>query len=119
MKTISVSVDDETHRLVQVRAAETGTTVSAMMRDMLLEMLKRSAASTPAETEPERNAQLIEKVLKRHKRKDRAMDNIQLRTPSMKLHNRANTIPLGPPVTKLQDRIPTNPLGKPATKLQD
>ena len=48
MKTISVSVDDETHRLARVRAAETGTTVSAMMRDMLLEMLKRPAASMPA-----------------------------------------------------------------------
>ena len=35
VKTISVSVDDGTHRLARVRAAETGTTVSAMMRDML------------------------------------------------------------------------------------
>ena len=32
MKTISVSVDDETHRLARIRAAQTGTTVSAMMR---------------------------------------------------------------------------------------
>ena len=29
MKTISVSVDDETHRLARIRAAHTGTTMSA------------------------------------------------------------------------------------------
>ena len=36
MKTISVSVDDETHRLARIRAAQTGTTVSAMMRGLPL-----------------------------------------------------------------------------------
>ena len=46
MKTISVSVDDETHRLARIRAAETGTTVSAMMRDLLTALLQ-----SPPETE--------------------------------------------------------------------
>ena len=41
MKTISVSVDDETHRLARIRAAQTGTTVSAMMRDLLTVLLQR------------------------------------------------------------------------------
>jgi len=52
MKTVSVSVDDETHRLARFRATETGTTVSAMMRDMLLDMLRKPATMVPEETEP-------------------------------------------------------------------
>ena len=47
MKTISVSVDDETHRLARIRAAETGTTVSAMMRDLLTALLQRWSRSRP------------------------------------------------------------------------
>ena len=46
MKTISVSVDDETHRLARVRAAETDTTVSAMMQDMLPEALRKPATDS-------------------------------------------------------------------------
>ena len=45
MKTISVSVDDETHRLARIRAAQTGTTVSAMMRDLLTALLQRPVGS--------------------------------------------------------------------------
>ena len=80
MKTISVSVDDETHRLARVRAAETGTTVSAMMRDMLLETLKRPAASMPAETEPERRARLLGEILDRFRREGIDVDTSQLLT---------------------------------------
>ena len=35
MKRITVSVDEETYRLAQVRAAEAGTTVSALVRAYL------------------------------------------------------------------------------------
>ena len=36
MKNITVSVDDETYRLSRVKAAEHGTSVSALVRDYLL-----------------------------------------------------------------------------------
>ena len=35
MKRITVSIDDETHRLAKKRAAEEGTSVSALVRDYL------------------------------------------------------------------------------------
>ena len=35
MKNITVSVDDETYRLARIKAAENGTSVSAMVRDYL------------------------------------------------------------------------------------
>ena len=35
MKNITVSVDDETYRLARIRAAEMGTSVSAMVREYL------------------------------------------------------------------------------------
>ena len=35
MKNITVSVDDETYRRARVRAAELGTSVSAVVRDFL------------------------------------------------------------------------------------
>ena len=62
MKTISVSVDEETHRLAKIRAAETGTTVSAMMRDLLTELLNRSPET---ETEPEWRRRRLAEVLSR------------------------------------------------------
>jgi plasmid stability protein len=80
MKTISVSVDEKTHRLARIRAAETGTTVSAMMRDMLLEMLNRPATPTPAETEPERRARLLDEVLERFRKEGIGVDTSQLMT---------------------------------------
>lgn len=80
MKTISVSVDDETHRLARVRAAETGTTVSAMMRDMLLEILRKPATLAPAETEPVRRARLLGEVLEKFRREGIGVDTSQLLT---------------------------------------
>ncbi|MDE2687878.1 MAG: hypothetical protein OXI16_10345 [Chloroflexota bacterium] len=62
MKTISVSVENETHRRARVRAAETGTTVSAMMRKLLIEFLQRPAAE-PTETEQQKRARLLDEVL--------------------------------------------------------
>ena len=80
MKTISVSVDDETHRLARVRAAETGTTVSAMMRDMLLGMLRKPATTAPEETEPERRARLLGEVLERFRKEGIGVDTSHLLT---------------------------------------
>ena len=80
MKTISVSVDDETHRLTRIRAAETGTTVSAMMREMLLETLKQPAEPGPVETEPERRARLLDEVLERFRKEGIGVDTSQLLT---------------------------------------
>ena len=80
MKTISVSVDEETHRLARIRAAETGTTVSAMMRDMLLETLKRPAEPGPAETEPERRSRLLNEVLEKFRKEGIGVDTNQLLT---------------------------------------
>ena len=40
MKNITVSVDDETYRLARIRAAEHGTSVSAMVREYLGRLAK-------------------------------------------------------------------------------
>lgn len=80
MKTISVSVDDGIHRLARVRAAETGTTVSAMMRDMLHELLKAPATTAPAETEPERRARLLAEVIEGFRKEGIGVDTSQLLT---------------------------------------
>ena len=79
-KTISVSVDDETHRLARIRAAKTGTTVSAIMREMLLETLKRPAEPGQVETELERRARLLDEVLERFRREGIGVDTSQLPT---------------------------------------
>ena len=80
MKTISVSVDEETHRLARIRAAETGTTVSAMMRDLLTALLKHRAGPDQAETEPQRRARLLDEVLDRFEREGIGMDTSQTLT---------------------------------------
>ena len=67
MKTINVSVEDETHRLARIRAAETGTSVSAMMRDLLLEMLRRPADGNNADTESQRRGRQLDQVLNKFK----------------------------------------------------
>ena len=67
MKTISVSVENETHRRARIRAAETGTTVSAMMRSLLIEFLQRPAAEA-AETESRKRARLLDEVLEEFRR---------------------------------------------------
>ena len=69
MKTISVSVDDETHRQARIRAAQTGTTVSAMMRDLLTTLLQTPLEQGSAETEPQRRARLLDEVMEGSKGK--------------------------------------------------
>jgi plasmid stability protein len=43
MKNITVSVDDETHKLARIRAAERGTSVSALVRQFLTGLAEGSA----------------------------------------------------------------------------
>ena len=68
MKTISVSVDDETHRLARIRAAETGTTVSAMMRNLLTALLQSPLDDVQFETEHQRRVRMLDEVMSRFER---------------------------------------------------
>ncbi len=65
MKTISVSVDDEIHRLARIKAAQKGTSMSAMLRDYLLQILEEEGDWTPHENEPQRRARKLDEVMSR------------------------------------------------------
>ena len=53
MRNIIVSVDDETHRQVRIRAAELDTSVSALLRSYLQSLASgRESATTVQGTEP-------------------------------------------------------------------
>ena len=51
MKNITVSVDDETYRLSRIKAAENGTSVSALVRNFL-QNLAHDDAKAVADKEP-------------------------------------------------------------------
>ena len=70
----------ETHRLARIRAAQTGITVSAMMRDLLTALLQRPVEAEPAETEPQRRARLLDEVLGRFRREGIGVDTSQILT---------------------------------------
>ena len=59
MKKITVSVDEETYRLARIRAAELGTSVSALVRDYLRSL---ASDSRDAEKEVERRRELMRQV---------------------------------------------------------
>ena len=64
MKNITVSVDDETHRLARIRAAELETSVSALVRSYLRSLVRDReieavAGSQVMETEHERRRRLL------------------------------------------------------------
>lgn len=46
MKNITVSVDEETHRLARIQAAELGTSVSALVRGYLKTLARKRADQT-------------------------------------------------------------------------
>ena len=73
-----MSVDDEAHRLARIRDAETGNTLSAMMWDMLLAMLRIPAESGPTDTEPERRAQLLDEVFEKPRTEGIGVDTSRL-----------------------------------------
>ncbi|MDE2888978.1 MAG: hypothetical protein OXR72_12265 [Gemmatimonadota bacterium] len=49
MRNITVSVDEETHRLARIRAAELDTSVSALVRDFLKNLAADGVGRTTAE----------------------------------------------------------------------
>ena len=67
MKNITVSVDDETHRLARIRAAELETSVSALVRSYLRSLVRdREVEAAPGtqvmETEHERRRRLLNEL---------------------------------------------------------
>ena len=67
MKNITVSVDEETHRLARVRAVETDTSVSALVRDYLRSLIEgrspgRAGDARRVETAHERRRRLLNEV---------------------------------------------------------
>ncbi len=56
MRNITVSVDDETHRLARVRAAEQDTSVSALVRDFLRRLASGDAAIASSGSEDDAQA---------------------------------------------------------------
>ena len=80
MKTISVSVDDETHRQARIRAAQTGTTVSAMMRDLLTALLQTPLEPQSTETEHQRRVRLLDEVMERFEREGVGVDTSKILT---------------------------------------
>ena len=67
MRNITVSVDEETHRLARIRAAELDTSVSALVRNYLRSLVEdgvgETAANGPGVTEHERRGRLLREVL--------------------------------------------------------
>ena len=68
MKNITVSVDEETHRHARIRAAELGTSVSALVRDYLRSLEPQEADGAVAdephsETPLERRIRLMNEVI--------------------------------------------------------
>ena len=55
MKTISVTVEDETHRRLRIMAAEQGTSVCSMIRNHMKRILDSASRTTPGETISEKH----------------------------------------------------------------
>lgn len=62
MKTITVSVDEETYRLSRIKAAEAGTSVSALVRSLLLELVQGGPAESRFDRLYRRQQQLLEAI---------------------------------------------------------
>lgn len=69
MKNISVSVDEDTHRRLRIMAAEQGTSVSAMIREHIMDILNGQAQEDPEETEPEWRRRRLAEILEEFQRK--------------------------------------------------
>ena len=76
MKTISISVDEETHERARLKAAENETTVEEMVKGLLSEHLQLS--SERDETEPERRAKYLDEILARFEREGVGIDTSQI-----------------------------------------
>ena len=85
MKNITVSVDEQTHRLARIRAAELDTSVSALVRDYLKSL---ASGSIDAEKEAERRCRRLREVIEDIRAASpefRAADNL----PREELYDRA------------------------------
>ena len=84
MKNITVSVDEETHRLARIRAAELDTSVSALVREFLRGLATERGGGSPLnlpvpETDAERRRRLMNDVfedIRTTRSGFRAADNI-------------------------------------------
>ena len=93
MKNITVSVDEETHRLARIRAAELDTSVSALVREYLKSLVASRTSSTVGdrpgvEAEAERRRRKLREVIKDIRAASpefRASDNL----PREELYDRA------------------------------
>ena len=67
MKTITVSIDEQTHRQAQIRAAEQGISVSELVRDYLKSLtpmtLEKQVHEENSETPLERRRRLLNEVV--------------------------------------------------------
>ncbi len=69
MKTISVTVDEDTHRRLRIMAAEQGTSVSAMIREHMLRVLNGTTKEPSGETANERHRRRLTELLDEFQRK--------------------------------------------------
>ncbi len=63
MKNITVSIDEETHRRVRIKAAELGTSVSALVRGYLITLISGPATEVEGETADDRRRRLLKEVV--------------------------------------------------------
>ncbi len=95
IKNITVSVDEETHRQARIRAAEMGTSVSALVRSYLVGLIDGTFGAMPtgdeaALNEIDRHRERLNRVIQEIKVKHpdfRAAD----RLPREQLYDRAGT----------------------------
>ena len=69
MKTISVTVDDDTHRQLRIMAAEQETSVSALIRTHMKNLLDSASQATPAETKSEKHRRELMELAEEFQRK--------------------------------------------------
>ena len=69
MKTINVTVDDETHRRLRIMAAEQGTSVSAMIRDHMKRLSDPDSQPTPTEVKSEKHRRELMEIAEEFQRK--------------------------------------------------
>ena len=69
MKSISVSVDEDTHRRLQIMAAKQGTSISAIVREHMLRVVENDSEEMPQETENEKHRRKLLEITDEFQRK--------------------------------------------------
>lgn len=90
MRSITVSVDDETYRRSHIRAAELGTSVPALVRDHLETLAAESAGGASAEAPLERRRRLLREVTDDFERRGVGLD-MAGNLPRSELYDRGRT----------------------------